>query len=446
MLDERDVLERTARNVALGPYHLTGAERDAARRLFSWLADVEEIAVLAAQRGDGIPQQLEDELSHRDGFAQIAARLGGREPMSPETSRLLLYLEGLRGEASLIALNVVAEGWLEEVFDHLAQSDLAPSLFRLVEAEEHRHMEEAYALAQPDGSCQDLISDLEILLYELVRSPSVLIPMAFLIGARAVAELAISNVKKHLIACRSLGVRPTQRIHDLLVSARAAMLVADLEPLPLQMNGWDITRHRLWKEPAAMMSFEKMPVSRKSSLADLEAEVVQRVSLALVAHPQLNVVSARGQLFAPRDARIGVRRSADEEGNLIATVYVDNAHKKSLAQVKEEIRRKASRLSRRPYEPVPDVSGLRHLMPPARCAAVVSQVGGFGIRGVGPLSHDEGVPISIFIGRQEVVPEWCEADQSFQPKRVAHLWVVYDHRAGNGRELGLLVKTLTEER
>jgi hypothetical protein len=440
-----DVQKRTVRNAALGPYQLEGSARDAARRLFSWLADVEQIAVLAAERGDGIPQQLEDELSHRDGFALIAERLGGKEPMGRDVALLLAFLQGLRGAESLLALNVVAESWLENVFDHLAQTDLAPSLFRLVEAEEHRHCEEARALARPDGSCQELVSSLESLLYEVVRAPGVLVPLSFLIGPVACARMAISNVTRHLEACFSLGVQPSQKIRDLMTVSRAALLVGDREPEPTLMHEWDISRQRLWQEPAPMMAFEKMPAPREASLADLEAEVVRRCSLALAAHPQLNRVVAQGQMFRPLDIRVGVRRSWDLEGELITTVYVDNAHLKPATQVKAEIHRKADRYRRRPYEPAPDVSALRHLLPPARCPIVISQVGGFGIRGVGPLTQDEGAPISVFIGRKEVEAVWSEEAAEFRPRPVAHLWVVYDHRAGNGRELGLLVKILTEE-
>jgi hypothetical protein len=327
----------------------------------------------------------------------------------------------------------------------MAEATVCPELFRLVAAEEHRHCEEAHALARPDGSCQELVSSLEVLLYEVVRWPGIVVPLSFLIGPVACARMAIANVTKHLDACRSLGVQPSQQIRDLMTTARAALLVGDREPSPLEMHGWEISRQRLWSQPAPMMAFEKMPAPREASLADLESMTVHRASVALAAHPQLNRVAARGRLFRPLDIRVGVRRSWDLEGELITTVYVDNGHMKSISQIKTEIHRKAERYRRRPYEPVPDVSAVRHLLPPARCPIVISQVGGFGIRGVGPLSQDEGAPISIFIGRQETIPEWCETDHSWHPRPVAHLWVVYDHRAGNGRELGLLVKILTEE-
>lgn len=433
------VAERVERNQALGPYHLQGDDREAARLLFSWLADVEQVAVLAAERGDGIAGQLEDELSHRDSFARIAERLGGRTEMEPETHALLRYLAQLEGEASLVALNVVAESWLEGVFDALAATPLAPELFATVEAEELRHAEEARGQADADGRHEAVLRDVELLLSGLAQSPAFLCPMQHLIGVEATARMGLANLTRHRVACAALGLAPGSEMRDLEVASRAALVAARTAPAPIEPNGWERSKRLLWDRPAPMMVLEEasLPASATTE-AEVEALVAQRLALALVAHPELNRTLRDGDLFAPRTARIGVRTLVEHDQ--VTTIYIDDAHAKPLAQVRAEIRRKRKRARRRAYRPVPDIRALRRFMPAPRAAATLTQVGGFGLRGWAPFAMDEGASIAVTVGRQEMVPRFRGG--MFVAARIAWLGIAVDHRANDGKQLGRLVKML----
>lgn len=398
--------------------------------MFSFLAAVEEIAVLAARRGDCIKDQLEDELSHRDSFAAIAERLGGTLPVGESTRGLVRFLEDLRGEASLALLNVVSESWLEGVFHHL--SPIAPDLFAIVEAEEARHAHEALSLARPDPAVSlPLIREVERHLYEVATAPEFIVPVSYLIGEEATARMGLANVRDHRRACAHLGVEPGSKVKDMEISSRAAIFSAGNQPTPLPMNTWERNKFKLWDRPEPMQTYITLETSETSPAA-IEARVIRAASRVLALHPQLNRTTRGQQIYACSDVRIGVRRAHDEAGDLISTLYLTNPHHLTIEQVRGNIRHQLRRLRRRPYEELPDFRGLEEMLPPPRCALTITQVAPFGIGlGFAPLTPVEGAPISLCIGEER--------------HGQVQVGVNYDHRVGDGREIGLLATQLQEE-
>ena len=136
--------DRVSRLAANAPAPRDRWEFIAARRLYSTLSQFEEIAVLAASRGDATSGQLDDEIVHRDLFRQLARDLGGIEPPAAETTALVNELQSLRGPVSLALLNLVAEQWLETVF-HFLCAGWGAELFAEIEADESRHVADAWA-------------------------------------------------------------------------------------------------------------------------------------------------------------------------------------------------------------------------------------------------------------------------------------------------------------
>lgn len=411
---------------------LTGDRREAARLVFSWLSHVEQVAVLAAQRGAGVCGQLDDEIAHREAFYIVARDyLGGVTPIGRETRALLNHLERRNDEASKVALNHICERWLEATIRRIGRAGIAPEMFEAIADDELRHCSEAAADAVPDGRYAAEIADVETLLVDLLESPSFGVPLVHLIGTRAVAETALANVRSHRQGCRSLGVTPGPQIRDIETAARAALLAERESPDPVEPTAWEVSKAAQWSGPAPMTSLERLPVDWFDDVGPvwLEAEAVRRLSLALAAHPELNrTIDGQGRIWAPRSARVGIRRQ--HSPGLISTVYVDDAHRRSARHVADELRRKVARLRRRPYRPAPDVSAVRRLLPPPRCAATLTNVGQFGItRGVAPFAPDEGATISVTVGGREGDSVW--------------VGIAQDHRAADGRELGLLCRAFS---
>lgn len=416
---------------------LKGADRIAARHLFSILSRLEEIAVLAAERGDCVAGQLEDELVHREAFRRLASANGGFTSCPRPAAALISYLSRLSGEMSMATLNVVAESWLETVFESLAGCrGLASSVFKMVEDDEHRHSHAALSAARPDpSSSAPIIADLERLLTAIAVSPEFMAPMVWFLGAGGAADMGDKIRERHIVACEHLGVKPN--LERLRRVCRAARLMDRSSPQLIEMNEWENLKVDTWHEPAPQLCFVDVAVGAAQP-AKILATAVTAVGRALTEWPKLRNVCRGDRLYRTRHPVIGVREL--HGGDKVMTVYLTNPGRKGWRGTLSALARKRKKLLNKPYAPYWEPgSGLREMteiLPPSRCNAVVSSNGSHGgLFGVGPLSNVEGVPISITIGAAQVKPVWRG---EWLPETTVTLCVQMDHRVGDGAEVGRL--------
>lgn len=449
-LRDRRVRRRVRSNLALAPLPdaaLTPAGAIAWRHLFSLLAHLEELAVLAAERGDGIPGQLEDELVHRDTFAALA---GDVAPCPEPVADLHRWLAGLEGVESLAALNVVAEAWLESLFREVAGWPVAPALFEAVGAEEARHVSDARAKTGAMGAAvAETVRGIESRLLAIVRDPSFGLPLLYFGGRRGLARVALRAYERHREACAHLGVAPGGDLRELVAGARAALADRD-DPRALARTAWEETAEGLWPAgPAPMLHWEDVPApwAHGATAAALEARAVRAVARALAHEPRSHVTRRPGQSFRPARPVVGVRRLHDASRRLVMTVHVADAHRIELPALLRLLARRATRMRAEPYRPGPmgGLGELAALLPPARAAATVSCVGFFGGRsGIAPLVELEGAPIAVTVGEPVMRPAWIEAEGRYLPRPHVFVGVAFDHRAGNGEELCRFARALAD--
>lgn len=384
---------RVWRNLREGP-DLKGDAALAGRHLFGLLAELEEIAVLAARRGRGVRGQLADEIVHRDTFAALADRLGGAPPCPAAVGRLFGFLANLEGTpAATAVLNVVAESWLETVFRHLGQWGVAPRLLARIEAEEARHVQLACRnnlngtaeLRNGAGlDFQKLVQEAEHRLIEVALSGAFLIPMYHFGGRRGVARLGLDAIRRHRAACRRLGIEPGPTLELFRRSCLAGLLVGD--PEPACHSAWDDQRSWLWDGFAPMRGAVTVPfrpiVPRGTSRARLaEAAVAWAWGRLLARSPRLHRVYRNRRIFHPAPPIVGIRRSWGRANGrrLITTVHVGSPQRRSLVPLAAEIERRLGLQREHPYVAFDPVEPeLWRLAPPARSAVTVSYNGATG--------------------------------------------------------------------
>lgn len=400
-----------------------GRRQLAARHLFSTLSHLEELAVIAAERGDGIPGQLEDELVHRAAFAAEANALGGMLSPTPECQALVSYVCRLHGPLSLAVLNVVAEGWLGNAFEHLARAGFSPALLEAVGKDEERHTHEALALAKPTPEeAAEPLAELEAHLARFASSPGWLLPLHELIGSQGCAEMGLGGVAAHRLACAHLGVRPEDGARAIEVSCRTARAYPEGAPESVPMTAWQVSKARLWREPAPI--YDGRWVEAPAEAADrVEALVVQAVGATLDYRPGLRRTIRAGELFRPRGVVVGVRRLHDRQTRAVVTVYARSPHHRTLEVLEAELARRVTRIREQPYEAVPVLGDLEALLPAPACAVVVSQCAPWSVReGFAALVPLEGVAALVVIG--------APVDGR------VHLGVTADHRVWDAYEVG----------
>lgn len=415
---------RVANSLILAPTPV-GRDRIAWRHLCSFLAHVEEAAILHSLNY-GVPGQLEDEQFHQATFAAMAERYGGLEPIRPEVQALLDFLKEQTGDTAKFLFQIVAEGWLHIVFDALAEKF---EVFREIEKDEARH---AACEIQPFDNAADAVQvlrRLEELLAELVESPFFLAPLAHLMGVDGAAKIGLRNIKNHEEVCRKAGVTPNvEQMKD--KCERAVRAVERGLPTELKLNEWQITKMRTMKKQPYMMDSVVVPMEATNN-GWIEAEVVQTMGRILSRRPELNTTVRDGRLFRPAEIVIGVRRQYDRLGDRIVTVYLRNPHLHTIPEIQTQVAEKLKRLRDRRYKSVPEYEGLEAILPAPRCSVVLTQCMGLGVRnGFAAHIEDEGAAISMCLG--------LDGKDMF-------IGYTVDHRACDGREIGALSAELTRE-
>lgn len=423
----------------------SGQNMLAARHLFSTLSHLEHLAELAAERGDCIEGQLEDERVHRIVFRRLAEIHGGLEPCPAPAQKLIDYISGLEGEMSLATLNLVAESWLDTVFHHLEGCSLARTVFESIEEDEARHTYGALQSARPDPEqIEPVLRDLEKLLIEISVSGEFMLPMAWFLGPAGVSRMGLDICRAHERACQHLGVSPD--LYDLEVSCRAARFLDRTAPAPWPMNEWERLKFATFDKHAPQLCFVDAE-TRTENPVRLQAEIIHALGRILAREPELRKVQRAGSLFVTDHPVVGMRALYDDDR--VITMFISRPERYNPRKLVGMLNKQLKRFKSKPYEPydgpIAIAPHLSDLLPPNRCSVVISYNGKHGgLYGYGPLSEHEGIPCSVTIGE----PHWkpiTEDGKSFCFKRVVTLCVQMDHRVGDGRHIGLLAKSLVTE-
>lgn len=437
------VEERIAHNIKLfGNPDYQGLDRFAARYLFSTLSHLEQIAVFAAERGDCIQDQLEDELVHRATFERLADMHGGLVPASEPVQDLIDYLEKLEGETSIAALNVMAESWLDTVFDCLAESGFASEMLTLIEEEEHRHAHEAMDGIEPNAEVYtDIVKDLEELLFRASASPEFILPIVHLIGQDNTSKMGLMICEAHKKACAVLGVEPD--VYPLEVSARSLRFLNRTAPEPIDMNDWERVKAATWDTPAHQYCYIDIEIDETNPVK-LQSRFIYEIGFILSKYPRLRNVIRNEQLYRSQSIVVGMRALYDDE--LVMTLWVPNPQKlRSWKEVVKRLARQNRKVKNETYEPFQGAvtlgKAVAPLYPPHRAQCVVTYNGDFGgDYGSGPLSDIEGMPTVVTIGRPQM--KAVVKNGGLAVANVVTVCICSDHRTMDGKDIGMFASEL----
>ena len=255
-----------------------GAAPDALRHLFTFLAQVETIAIEIPLRFlDSAPdelrptlrRQLVDEVFHSALFARLAHELSlpdGRPPAPLASAERLL--DRIRAERDLSVsaalLNLVAEGWIETLFRHAARWGVADAVFQTVLADEARHVEEAelYTGDLDRQAARPVLHALEEGLLEVSAEPSVALAMLDLAGEEAYRELADDLRRVHVEHLAEVGLEPSARWREVAETPLPEPVPTERRPRPVEDTPWRRLARTVWDTPRdpAMQGALDVPV------------------------------------------------------------------------------------------------------------------------------------------------------------------------------------------
>lgn len=459
----RLVSERLARTLAT--FSAPPGDKRALRRFFSFLAQVEVIAIevplsalptAAPHVRALLERQLADEVFHSALFAAVASRLGGLDEPIPEAERLLDRIRA-QGDprTSAVLLNLIAEGWIENLFDEAVTWGVADELFRIVLEDESRHVEEAHAHAEgmDVAKVEEAVRAFEADLFLLAQHPRVLLPMLAVAGEERFATLGASFLRVHRAALAEVGLAPDARV------AQMEKLLEDMQGALPQLGlarphrvepatQWRRTALELWDTPRhpvmnGWLDVRIDHVPRRLTTAVVVAAIAQ----VYAEYPRMNRYTVGGAVWQPDGVSVGVRVGVGDKGEALSTLVVTQADKRSVHDIARILQAGVARLNEAgaqvedlvPDTPPDSVASilrdeeLVQLLPPSMVAApvTVSNVGKAGLHaGFGAMPGALGQSLEIVIGRIEKRPQW--RTWRYKPTETVTLGFGCDHRVIDG--------------
>lgn len=445
------------------------------RRFFSFLSQVEVIAIevpmsaMPTARPDVLPlleRQLADEVFHATVFAALAKRCGGLDKPIPEAERLLDHIRGQEDpQTTAVLLNLIAEGWIENLFDHAATWGVCDDVFNIVLEDESRHVEEAHAHAEGMDVAKvgAAVRAFEEELFRLAQHPRVILPTLALAGEEKFAALGQSFLQVHKDALAEVGLEPADGLEQM--EATYAELLRDAAPAerPTRIepeSQWRRTALELWDTPRSptMSGWLEVPVDHIPRHL-MTAVVVAAIGKVWAEYPRMNRYAHAGQLWQPARVNVGVRIAMGERGEALSSVPIVDADKRSVNDVRRILRESVVRLEKvgEDVEPlVPDDTmerlasilrdeELMSMVPPETvvCPVTVSNVGKAGlVAGFGAMPGALGQSVEVIIGRIEKRPVWKR--WRYKPVDSVIIGCTADHRVIDGTHAAEAMRRIRE--
>lgn len=448
--------------------------KDALAHFFTFLAQVETIAIevplrflpeVDAAMRPALRRQLVDEVFHSVLFARIAyeLHLPDTQPPPPLASAEAL-LTRIRHEPDLsisaTLLNLVSEGWIEELFEHAMRWGIADPVFAAVLRDEARHVAEAdmYVTTIDRGRGQAVISDFEDGLVAVLAEPLLALSIYDLAGHDGYRALLLGLLTKHKRQLAVHGLQPSARWTELeQVTGKLLDLhhanrerVAAQAPVRVHDNAWRRAARSMWATPTdpTMRGGFDVPVGHipRRFLTPVLVAAIGR-AWASEAGGTLNRVIARDGIWQLQHVHVGVRILVDDE---VATVVITDADQRSVADISKMlvkghealVEMRARTDPARPPGAPP--GGMADLVPAAfRHSVTISNVGKFGLStGSGALSPYSPTT-DITVGELRKLPLWRFI--AYFPAWHVHLGCLQDHRVVDGREAGVAMRLVREQ-
>ncbi|MHB8586957.1 MAG: 2-oxo acid dehydrogenase subunit E2 [Thermoplasmatota archaeon] len=460
------LVEERLRSVLAG-VDLPREKEPALRRFFSFLAQVEVIAIevpLSALPTASpalrplLERQLADEVFHATLFASLARRCGGPDEPLPEAEEVLREIRTQADpKTTAVLLNLIAEGWIENLFDEAVRWGVADSVFRIVLDDEARHVEEAHehANGMDRARTADAVRRFEGSLFRLVQHPRVILPILALAGPERFSELGNSLMEAHRGALAEVGLAPADEVQEFAKAAaelrrntpepHATRIEPETQWRRTALELWDVPRHPVmhgWFEARV----DHFPLGLTTAI------MVAAVGQVWAEYPRINRFAHAGAAWAPDGANVGVRVALGEKGEALGTIVIPRANERSVGDIQRFITigtKRLNELGGRGAEgaetapavqaPAGDLSGilrdeeLMAMIPPesVSCAVTVSNVGRAGLAaGFGAMPGAMGQSVEFIIGQAEDRPVW--RGWRYKPTPSVVVGCSADHRVIDG--------------
>lgn len=447
---------------------------------FSLLAQLEVLAIQVPLKFEAkmsspehqkrMRQQLLDEVFHGLVFTKIVYMLcspyASPPPYSPNIEVLCNFIRNEESpKVAIMLLNLIGEGWIEEIFYSLHKFDIAPKVFTTILEDEHRHVCEADLyrdIGLPTTSeVKPKIAYLEEqLLANIFMQYKYMFSVCALLGVEGVNDFKQSLNKKHTEQLKKINLQPSEKWHFFMQFAD--VLIPKVKNYADSSQAVEMTPIRKvfmtqWDNPSdpTMVGQFNMNIScidffnKKFPPETVTCLMMQAISLTLSLHDSFRNYLSFRQIFQSKESYVGLVVRLPDCGDHLGTIVFENCHKLNLVELSAKIKtimnmmvycykkrdyleKNNVRVQQTMSEMLYDFAYNTYSSPIAGTPFVsLSNIGFCGYsQSLSPLRCNEAIKFTLM--EVERKPIWDNNKQSFQPQDILPVSISADHRIFDG--------------
>lgn len=304
-------------------------------------------------------RQLLDEIFHGMVFTKILYLLCAPYALPPiYNDQVEVLCNFIREEncprTAVMLLNLISEGWIEEVFYSLHREQVAPGVFEVILEDEHRHVNEAELyqdIGMPDlNSVGEKLAFLEEqLLSNIFTQYRYMMSMCTLLGIKGTEDFLHAINNKHKAQLRKIHLHPSKNwdyfmrfTHDMISKLdRHLTSYTEIEMTPMRK-----TFMTQWNNPGdpTMMAQFDLDITcldvfnKKFPQETLTCLLMQSLSGALEEDPSFRFFLSQQRLYCPDKAYVGLVVKLPQCDNHLVTIILEDCHKMQLSELFLQIR------------------------------------------------------------------------------------------------------------
>lgn len=335
---------------------------------FSLLAQLEVLAVqiplkfeqkMSSQKFKQLMRaQLLDEIFHGLVFTKIVYLLCSPYSQPPaynhEVEALCNFIrEEECPKTGIVLLNLIGEGWIEEIFKSLYEQNVAPEVFSIILQDEQRHVDEADLyrnIGMPDKKdVQTKLQFLEIHLIAIFSQYKYTASVSTLLGAEGSIKFIQDLDKKYQKQLQKIELKPSEKWLSFLEISQEilprvqqyAQHIKEIEMTPtrqLFMTQWDNPN-----DPTMVGEFN-LDIScldffnKKYPPETVTTLMLQVISLGLANNDSFRSFLSHKKLYQTKESYVALVVKLPECGDHIGNIVFENCHQMSLPRLANRIR------------------------------------------------------------------------------------------------------------
>jgi hypothetical protein len=446
---------------------------------FSLLAQLEVLAIQVPLKFENkissltlkkcMRKQLLDEIFHGLVFTKIVYLLCSPYVQPPAYNESVEALCNFIREEScpkvgIVLLNLIGEGWIEEIFSSLYKQQVAPKVFAIIIEDEHRHVGEAdlYSdIGLPDMTIvRNKLDYLETQLVSIFSQYKYAISVSSLLSIQGTIDFIQAIDQKHRTQLKKLGLTPGKMWESFLTVGQEFFPHIHNYSESIQAVEMSPTRQLFmtqWGNPNDPTMVGEFDVNincldffnKKYPAQTLTILMLQTISQCIHDNELFRRFLYHKELYKSQQAYVAIVVQLPECGDHLGNIVFENCHNFSLPELinrikhvikimtfcykkREQLEKIYPHLKSITSEMLYDFNFGTYAYPmPGNSMVTLSNIGTCGyLRAKSPLRSTESMKFTLLEVTRK--PVWNKITCQFEPQDVLPVSVSADHRILDG--------------